>query len=115
MKVHTNQVVGRVPPDDSVGGTFLLKPVIQRPTERLRRGNRVERWLIVENATRITSRNLMPGDRYDFIDLGRCFRYVWIDYHWRYWLEPGEFVRLHGTVRQIEPNGLIRLHHVHVL
>ena len=56
----------------------------------------------------------MPGDRYDFIDLGRCFRYVWIDYHWRYWLEPGEFVRLHGTVRQVEPDGLIRLHYVHV-
>ena len=93
---------------------FRLNRLIQRPTRYLRRGDRVERWLVVANATRIMSRYRMPGDRYEFIDLGRIHRYVWIDYRWRYWLEPGEFVRLLGTVKQIDADGVIRLHFVRV-
>ena len=82
-----------------------------KPTEYLRRGDRIERWLWVVDTERLTGRSGMPGDRYEFIDLGRLYRYIWIDYRWRFWLEPEEYVRLVGTVRQIEDNA-IRLHYV---
>lgn len=89
------------------------RSLTNKPTEYLRRGDRIERWLWVRTVERITARSGMPGDRYEFIDLGRCHRYIWMDYRWRYWLEPGEYVRLEGCVKQVEGR-VVRLHYVTV-
>ena len=110
-KLRRSRLVER--PKTLEHGSGRFRCLSNKPSEYLRRGDRIERWLKIESVEHVMSREGMPGDRYVFFDLGRSYRYIWIDYRWRYWLEEGEFVRLVGTVRQIEAT-TIRLHYVTV-
>ena len=99
--------------DGGTGRFGRIDRIVNKPTKYLVRSDRIERWLWVRSAERIISPTGMPGDRYEFIDLGRFYRYIWIDYRWPWWLEEGEYVRLVATVKQVERN-TVRLHYVTV-